>query len=87
MEETKVRVRIKPLKGIGGIGNAGDEVMMTPEEAEMYFRDGYVEYVKTKDEEGSDQSAVISDQSTVQAEDHAIMKPEARRSGKVVKKK
>ena len=46
MAEPKVRVRIKPLKGIGGIGNAGDEVMMTPEEAEMYFRDGYVEYVE-----------------------------------------
>jgi len=85
MADEKVRVRIRPLKGIGGVGNAGDVVMMSPEDAEMYFRDGYVEYV---DEEKSATSPQIGEASNLGGdEDHAIMKPEARRSGKIMRKK
>ena len=85
MADEKVRVRIRPLKGIGGVGNAGDVVMMSPEDAEMYFRDGYVEYV---DEEQSATSPQTGEASNLGGdEDHAIMKPEARRGGRVVRKK
>ena len=40
--DERVRVKILPLHNIGGVGKAGDVVWMTPAEAEMYVRDGYV---------------------------------------------
>lgn len=86
--EDKVKVKIKPLHNIGGVGKAGDVVWMTPAEAEMYVRDGYVELLAVSDElltESSDQLSVISEQPVV--EDHAVMKPEVKRVKKVVRKK
>lgn len=41
-----VKVKILPLRGIGGYGTAGDEVWMPEAEAEYYKRDGYVEILK-----------------------------------------
>lgn len=77
MADEKVKVRIKPLMGIGGVGNAGDVVWMSRADAEMYVRDGYVEYVddandltpspSPKGEGGSDE------------ESHKIMKPRSKR--------
>jgi hypothetical protein len=55
-KDDRVKVRIKPLHGIGGVGEAGDEVLMSKDEAEQYFMDGYVEYVEAK----SEPSVVIS---------------------------
>ena len=46
-----VRVKILPLRGIGGYGNAGDEVMMPDYEADYYVREGYVKIVSPKGEE------------------------------------
>ena len=37
-----VMVKILPLRGIGGYGNAGDIVEMSLAEAERYVNDGYV---------------------------------------------
>ena len=78
----KVKVRIKPLHGIGGVGEAGDVVMMTPAEAEMYFRDGYVEYV-TPLSPSTATSPQIGEASNLGGEeDHKIMKPQSKRSKK-----
>lgn len=41
-EPEKVLVKILPLRGIGGYGNAGDEVMMPESEADYYVKEGYV---------------------------------------------
>jgi len=38
----KVKVKIKPLRGIGGYGFAGEEVKMPEDEAKQYEKDGYV---------------------------------------------
>ena len=92
--EDKVKVKIKPLHNIGGVGKAGDVVWMTPAEAEAYARDGYVEYAAISGEllaessdpaRGETQLSVISEQPVV--EDHAVMKPEVKRAKKVVRKK
>lgn len=48
MDEKKVKVRILPLKGIGGVGNAGDEVWMSESDAQYYVREGYVEIIPTE---------------------------------------
>ena len=45
MDEKKVKVRILPLKGIGGVGNAGDEVWMSEGDAQYYVREGFVEVI------------------------------------------
>ena len=74
--EDKVKVKIKPLHNIGGVGKAGDVVWMTPAEAEMYVRDGYVELLAVSGE----QLAESSDQPVV--EDHLIMKPQSKRARK-----
>lgn len=79
MAEKKVKVKIKPLHGIGGIGEAGDVVWMSKTDAEIYIRDGYVEYV-----EDDSAPVVASEQAQLfvepkeEAEDHTIMKPQAR---------
>lgn len=46
MDEKKVKVRILPLKGIGGVGNAGDEVWMSESDAQYYVREGFVEVIE-----------------------------------------
>ena len=87
MADEKVKVRIRPLHGIGGVGEAGDEVWMSRTDAEMYFRDGYVEYVDESNPPSDLTPSPSPKGEGSEAEDHAIMKPEARRSGRVVRKK
>lgn len=48
MDEKKVKVRILPLKGIGGVGNEGDEVWMNESDAQYYVREGFVELIETE---------------------------------------
>jgi len=48
MDERKVKVRILPLKGIGGVGNAGDEVWMSESDAQYYVREGFVEIIEAE---------------------------------------
>ena len=81
---TNVKVRLLPFKSIGGVGNPGDEVWMSREDADMYIRDGYVEEVPGAtfqvlgEAEDSEQKA---------AEDHAVMKPKPKRSKAVRRSK
>jgi hypothetical protein len=42
----QVRIRILPLRGIGGVGVAGDEAWMDKAQAEQYVKDGYVEIIE-----------------------------------------
>jgi hypothetical protein len=49
MAEKKVRVKIRPLRGIGGYGEAGDIVEMPKSEAERYQDEGYVDILSEKD--------------------------------------
>ena len=87
MEDTKIKVRILPLHGIGGVGEAGDEVWMSVADAEMYVRDGYVEVVET----ASPSPAPLvteygdvppnSESANLGEEGHAIMKPQNKRRG------
>jgi len=44
--ERQVKVRINPLRGIGGYGNAGDEVWMPESEAAYYEQETYVTILK-----------------------------------------
>ena len=86
----KVKVKIKPLHNIGGVGKAGDVVWMLPAEAEAYARDGYVEYVNDEGRMMNDEGASTAPVSTpapLSEEDHVIMKPEVKRAKKVVRKK
>jgi hypothetical protein len=46
--ERKVKVRINPLRGIGGYGNGGDEVWMPKAEADQYVAEGYVTILKVE---------------------------------------
>jgi len=48
MDEKKVKVRILPLKGIGGVGNEGDEVWMNESDAQYYVREGFVEILEAE---------------------------------------
>lgn len=80
MNEEKVKVRILPLKGIGGVGNAGDVVWMSAADAEMYARDGYVEYVAESGMQNAVTVTINVDASASAAEDHAIMKPQTKRA-------
>lgn len=109
----KVKVRILPFRGIGGVGMAGDVVTMERAQAEEYVRDGYVEVLADSDEQlavsgellapqagsstVSDEQLAVSEEAPSQpppnsesanlGEGHTIMKPEARRLNKVVRKK
>lgn len=44
-----VRVRVKPLRGVGGVGGPGTEALMPREQAEQYAREGYVEILTEGD--------------------------------------
>lgn len=79
-EEKNITVRILPLKGIGGIGNAGDVVMMTKTDAEMYVRDGFVEVVPESLTQNAVSVTINVNASTDVTEEHAIMKPQAKRA-------
>ena len=74
----EVKVRILPLKGIGGVGNAGDVVTMSAADAEMYVRDGFVEVVP--DPTPLPSASPQMEESHLEGEDHAIMKPQAKRA-------
>lgn len=76
MEDKKVKVRILPLKGIGGYGNAGAEVWMSAAEAEMYIREGYVELIS--DDASTTPPSTAAPLSAMD-EDHKIMKPARKR--------
>jgi hypothetical protein len=77
MNEAKIKVRILPLKGIGGVGNAGDVVMMSAADAEMYVRDGFVEVVVEESQTLTLPSPLKGED--VEEDDPAIVKPQARR--------
>lgn len=62
-----VKVRLKPLKSIGGVGNPGDVVTMSEEDAKRYVEEGYVEIVED------------SDQTPAPQGEHVIMKPQSKR--------
>lgn len=74
MDNAKVKVRILPLKGIGGVGNAGDVVWMSAADAEMYVRDGYV--VKVEEKTPAPAPAPVP---PVEEEHHVIIKPAKKR--------
>lgn len=82
MAEKKVKVRIKPLCNIGGIGNAGDVVWLTSAEAEEY-----AEYVEAATDTSPSPPTPLPLGEGSEVEDHSIMKPEVRRSGRVARKK
>lgn len=80
MEEKKIKVRILPGHGIGGVGSAGDEVWMSKADAEVYIRDGYVEVVKDDESPSLPELTVTTDPvKTVYDGDITIMKPKAQR--------
>ena len=76
----EVKVRILPLKGIGGVGNAGDVVTMSAADAEMYVRDGFVEVVPESVTQNAVSVTINVDTSTDATEEHVIMKPQAKRA-------
>ena len=76
----EVKVRILPLKGIGGVGNAGDVVWMSAADAEMYVRDGFVELVAGSVTQNAVSVTINVDASTDATEEHVIMKPQAKRA-------
>lgn len=45
-ENKMVRVRVLPLRGIGGIGGPGAEGFLPEDQAMLYVADGYAELVK-----------------------------------------
>lgn len=79
MAEKKIKVRIKPLHNIGGIGNAGDEVWLVEADAHYWVKEGYVEIVKDP-EPGLDTASPTRPADDV-VSDHAILKPQSKRSG------
>ncbi len=76
----EVKVRILPLKGIGGVGNAGDVVTMSAADAEMYVRDGFVEVVPESGTQNAVSVTINVNASTDATEAHVIMKPQAKRA-------
>ena len=76
----EVKVRILPLKGIGGVGNAGDVVWMSEADAEMYVRDGFVEVVPESGTRNAVSVTINVDASAGVTEEHVIMKPQAKRA-------
>jgi len=89
-QDKKVKIRILPLRGIGGVGSAGDTSWMTKEEADYWVKEGYVE-ILNKTSEPVPSSAADAEPATEQLplqevpseesgeEDHAVMKPENKR--------
>lgn len=49
-KDKRVRIRILPLHGIGGVGDAGDTAWMTKAEADDWVAQGYVEILPDADE-------------------------------------
>ncbi len=45
-DEKMVKVRIRPYRGIGGVGGPGTETMMSLALAQEYARDGYLDILK-----------------------------------------
>ena len=76
----EVKVRILPLKGIGGVGNAGDVVTMSAADAEMYVRDGFVEVVPESVTQNAVSVTINVDATTDATEEHVIMKPQTKRA-------
>ena len=76
----EVKVRILPLKGIGGVGNAGDVVWMSEVDAEMYVRDGFVEVVPESGTRNAISVTINVDASAGMTEEHVIIKPQAKRT-------
>jgi len=86
LKEKKVRIRILPLKGIGGIGDAGDTAWMTKEEADYWVKEGYIEILPDTDEPvPSSVAGEAAEEGEEQLElaepdqDHKIMKPRPKR--------
>lgn len=87
--QNQVRIRILPLHGIGGVGNAGDTAWMDKKEAEQYEKDGYLEILPDADEPVPSTAEKQMELEEVEkelekaeedvAEDHEIMKPESKR--------
>ena len=80
MSDDKVKVRILPLRGIGGVGNAGDVAWISAADAEMYVREGYVEIVPSPDPHPA--LPQIKERDLGEEEHHTIMKPEVKRAKK-----
>lgn len=85
MADEMVKVKIRPLHGIGGYGEAGDVVTMRRELAEMYERDGYVEFVDPPAADAAspqmrEEHPNLGGEKAPAQEEHAIMKPEAKRA-------
>ena len=75
MAEKKIKVRILPLHGIGGIGDEGDVVWLPESEAQYWVKEGYVEIVTDPPEA----KPVPAQENQPAVEDHAIMKPQSKR--------
>jgi hypothetical protein len=82
MDEKKVKVRILPLHGIGGIGNAGDVAWINADAAAIYVREGYVEIVEPKPSPDPHPALPQIGEHDLGEEDHAIMKLEVKRAKK-----
>lgn len=80
MADEKIKVRIKPLHAIGGIGEAGAEVRMTRAEVDYYLAEGYIEILTPSDTPPMAPPAVPA--KSTEPEDHAVMKPQSKRSKK-----
>jgi len=89
-KKIKIKIRILPLRGIGGVGSAGDTAWMTKEEADYWVKEGYVEIMtKTSepvpssvaDAEPAQKQLSLDEESSEEPgeEDHTIMKPENAR--------
>lgn len=81
-KEKRVKIRILPLRGIGGIGSAGDTAWLPIDEAEQWVKDGYVEIIST-DEPEPIESSVDPENNQLELSgsesDHIIMQPENKR--------
>ena len=42
----QVKIRIRPMRGIGGVGTAGEEAFMSRAEAEKYQAEGYIDILE-----------------------------------------
>lgn len=48
MSDKMVRIKIKPLRGIGGIGGPGTVANIPKKDAKHWVEEGYAEYFKEK---------------------------------------
>lgn len=88
MSEKRVRIRILPLRGIGGIGGPGAEAWVTAEEAKRWVEGGYAKLA-------TDEASVVSSSAArlgsiqpselwpepagVEGDEHVVMKSKPRR--------